>query len=96
MRTSSPASLFLLITALIGVCQGYFRMNCGIVQTGRLDPVVSPGKINGHVHKVSGASSTYHPMLFHGNFPPFSVTPRIPHVLRSILLTANVIFMTKH
>lgn len=59
MYTSSPTSLVFLVTALSGVCQGYWRMGCGTVQTGRLDPVVSPGKINAHVHKVSGPSSMY-------------------------------------
>jgi len=35
----------------------FFRMSCGIVQTGRIDPIVSPGKIAGHVHKIAGGSS---------------------------------------
>ena len=29
-------------------------MSCGIIQTGRIDPVVSPGKIAGHAHKIAG------------------------------------------
>lgn len=32
-------------------------MNCGVIQTGRVDPIVSPGAVAGHVHKVSGASN---------------------------------------
>ncbi|KAI1401782.1 hypothetical protein F4819DRAFT_456715 [Hypoxylon fuscum] len=35
----------------------YWRMSCSLIQTGRLDPNVSPGKIASHVHKVSGASN---------------------------------------
>ena len=35
----------------------YWRMSCGLIQTGRLDPVVNPGSLSGHVHKVSGANS---------------------------------------
>ena len=42
----------------------FFRMSCGIVQTGRIDPVISPGKFATHAHKIAGAeniglSSTY-------------------------------------
>jgi len=32
-------------------------MNCGIVQTGRLDPVISFGSVSSHVHKIAGGSS---------------------------------------
>ncbi|MCJ1434081.1 hypothetical protein MMC27_003447 [Xylographa pallens] len=32
-------------------------MQCGITQTGRIDPVVSPGKISSHVHKIAGSSN---------------------------------------
>ncbi|KAI1652615.1 WSC-domain-containing protein [Daldinia decipiens] len=35
----------------------YWRMSCSIIQTGRLDPNVSPGTVSAHVHKVSGASN---------------------------------------
>ena len=48
-----------ILGALIGVCQGYWRMNCGVVQTGRIDPVVNPGKLAGHAHKIAGASSKH-------------------------------------
>lgn len=32
-------------------------MSCGIVQVGRIDPVVSPGTVANHVHKIAGASN---------------------------------------
>lgn len=35
----------------------YWRMSCSIIQTGRLDPNISPGEVSAHVHKVSGASN---------------------------------------
>ncbi|KAI1084815.1 WSC-domain-containing protein [Whalleya microplaca] len=35
----------------------FWRMSCGLIQTGRLDPIVTPGSISPHVHKVSGASN---------------------------------------
>jgi hypothetical protein len=41
-----------MLTALLG-------MNCGIVQTGRVDPIISPGSVSSHVHKIAGGSSTY-------------------------------------
>lgn len=46
----------------------FWRMNCGLIQTGRLDLIVSPGAVATHVHKISGASnfgpsSTYADLL---------------------------------
>ncbi|KAI1477725.1 WSC-domain-containing protein [Daldinia eschscholtzii] len=35
----------------------YWRMSCSLIQTGRLDPNISPGVVSAHVHKVSGASN---------------------------------------
>ncbi|KZF19119.1 WSC-domain-containing protein [Xylona heveae TC161] len=35
----------------------YWRMSCSTVQTGRIDPVVSPGMVSSHVHKLVGASN---------------------------------------
>ena len=55
---ASAKSFFLVLAALTGVCQGYWRMGCGTVQTGRIDPIVNPGKLSGHAHKIVGASST--------------------------------------
>jgi hypothetical protein len=36
-----------------------FIVNCGIIQTGRVDPIISPNTVASHVHKVAGASSTF-------------------------------------
>ena len=54
-----PTFSALIIATLTGVSQAYWRMSCGIIQTGRIDPVVNPGKIAGHVHKIAGASSEF-------------------------------------
>lgn len=36
---------------------GFFRINCGVVQTGRIDPLVSPNLVAAHVHTIVGGSS---------------------------------------
>ena len=52
------------LLGLIGPTSAFWRLSCGIVQSGRVDPVVSPGKLASHAHKIAGAenigiSSTY-------------------------------------
>jgi hypothetical protein len=32
-------------------------VSCGIIQVGRVDPVISPGSVANHVHKIAGASN---------------------------------------
>ena len=32
-------------------------MNCGVVQMGRIDPIISPDSISSHVHKIAGGSN---------------------------------------
>ncbi|KAI9818427.1 MAG: hypothetical protein M1827_000486 [Pycnora praestabilis] len=59
--------LALATATFISAADGYWRMNCGVVQVGRIDPVVSPGAISSHTHKLVGASnigfnSTYETM----------------------------------
>lgn len=46
--------------ALLGIANpasAFWRLSCGTVQSGRVDPVVSPGKLAGHAHKVAGAEN---------------------------------------
>ncbi|KAI9847201.1 MAG: hypothetical protein M1837_003065 [Sclerophora amabilis] len=53
-RIAAPA----LITAIsVGFADGFWRLSCNLIQTGRIDPVVNPGRTSGHVHKISGASN---------------------------------------
>ncbi|KAI1465850.1 uncharacterized protein F4812DRAFT_437801 [Daldinia caldariorum] len=58
---SSRIMFFFIIFAVLLAClqgaEAYWRMSCSLIQTGRLDPIVSPGVASAHVHKVSGASN---------------------------------------
>ncbi|KAJ9132986.1 WSC-domain-containing protein [Pleurostoma richardsiae] len=45
------------ILAELGRVDAYWRMSCGIIQVGRVDPIISPGTVSGHVHKIAGGSS---------------------------------------
>ncbi|KAL5608539.1 hypothetical protein FOBRF1_009036 [Fusarium oxysporum] len=48
---------FLGMLALAAWVEGYWRMSCSIIQTGRVDPIIAPGTFSAHVHKLSGASN---------------------------------------
>ena len=56
---NSVSGLLLGLTAASFVTQAdaFWRTACSVAQTGRIDPILSPGHISGHVHKLSGASS---------------------------------------
>ncbi|MCJ1478593.1 hypothetical protein MMC13_007274 [Lambiella insularis] len=56
MSSITLTFLVLILTALTEV-RAFWRMECGIIQTGRIDPIVSPGKLSGHAHKIAGASN---------------------------------------
>jgi hypothetical protein len=46
-----------LALAMAGYSDAFFRMSCpGRVVRERVDPIVSPGAIAGHVHTVSGGA----------------------------------------
>ena len=48
--------LFFLATFLTPV-DAYFRHLChGQLARGRIDPIISPGKLSMHVHNIQGAS----------------------------------------
>ncbi|KAF7562350.1 hypothetical protein G7046_g1797 [Stylonectria norvegica] len=55
MVNVSRALLGLLLIA--ASTDAYWRMSCSLIQTGRVDPIINPGHVAGHVHKVSGASN---------------------------------------
>ncbi|KAJ9642948.1 hypothetical protein H2199_004470 [Coniosporium tulheliwenetii] len=42
---------------LLGVADAFWRMSCGRVQTGRIDPIVTPGRISGHAHTIVGSNN---------------------------------------
>ncbi|KAF9779950.1 hypothetical protein IL306_000936 [Fusarium sp. DS 682] len=48
---------FLALLAFVALAEGYWRMSCSIIQTGRVDPIIAPGTFSAHVHKLSGASN---------------------------------------
>lgn len=41
----------------IGMVDAFFRVNCGKIQTGRIDPIVNPGAVAAHAHTIVGGSS---------------------------------------
>lgn len=57
MFVSKSALLLLSLGFLTGFSDAFWRMSCSIIQTGRIDPIVSPGEVSSHVHKISGASN---------------------------------------
>jgi len=57
MRSFDISASALSILALASSASAFWRMPCpGRVTTERLDPIVSPGGVSGHVHTVSGSN----------------------------------------
>ncbi|TKA82437.1 hypothetical protein B0A49_00036 [Cryomyces minteri] len=52
-----PVLGLILASALIDSVDAFWRMNCAVIQTGRVDPVVNPGKLAAHAHTIIGASN---------------------------------------
>jgi len=46
-----------LVLAYASVANAFWRMNCAIVNTGRIDPLVNPGTVAAHAHTIVGGSS---------------------------------------
>jgi len=66
-----PPWFWLVATILLNGVDAYWRMPCGVIQTGRLDPIINPGAISSHVHKISGPpninlSSSYDTLQHNG------------------------------
>ncbi|KAK5193940.1 hypothetical protein LTR99_005830 [Exophiala xenobiotica] len=55
MKISTSSSLALSIASWFASADAFWRMNCGIAQVGRIDPILSPNAISGHTHLLSGA-----------------------------------------
>lgn len=53
------SSILVAVLSLISTkgVDAFFRINCAIIQTGRVDPIVNPGAIAAHAHTIVGASS---------------------------------------
>jgi len=65
-RKSSLRELLIAVATCVSTVEasGFWRTDCGRIETGRIDPIVSPGKVSSHVHNVAGAynfdeNSTY-------------------------------------
>ncbi|KAJ9631628.1 hypothetical protein H2203_000027 [Taxawa tesnikishii (nom. ined.)] len=41
----------------VGVVDAFWRMNCDVVQTGRVDPIVNPGALAAHAHTIVGGNN---------------------------------------
>ncbi|GAB7342552.1 hypothetical protein MBLNU457_g0730t1 [Dothideomycetes sp. NU457] len=58
MRSSQVSRLIPgLVLAYAGLTNAFWRMNCGVIQTGRVDPLVNPGAIAAHAHTIVGGSN---------------------------------------
>ncbi len=61
------------LTGLAVTVDAYWRMPCGLIQTGRVDAVINPGMISPHVHGLVGAASKF----------PLIITLTLFYVLRN-------------
>lgn len=50
-------SSLVVLGALTGFSNAFWRMSCTVIQTGRIDPVQYSSRVADHVHKIAGASS---------------------------------------
>ena len=50
-------SVLLSLLATLPSSHGFWRLGCGIAQRGRIDPIITPGDVSGHVHMLSGATN---------------------------------------
>lgn len=58
MQPLRPSSRLAVAAILAVEAQaGFWRMNCGRILTGRVDPVVYPGAISAHAHNIVGGYS---------------------------------------
>ena len=49
--------LVAVVTTLASSVDAYWRMSCpGTLLEGRLDPIVTPGKVSGHTHVILGGN----------------------------------------
>lgn len=56
-RTVVAATICL---SLVGNASAFWRLQCeGILGVGRLDPIINPGDISGHVHTIKGGNGMF-------------------------------------
>ena len=57
MAAYSRFILGLAISTLVSQTSAFWTVPCSNIQTERIDPILAPGVVSGHVHKISGAQS---------------------------------------
>ncbi|KAI1617496.1 WSC domain-containing protein [Exophiala viscosa] len=57
MANFQHALLAIFLSLSFGNVDAFWRMRCGTVQVGRVDPIISPGGVSGHAHTIAGASN---------------------------------------
>lgn len=63
MRLFDPALTGILFVLSLVQVEAFWRLVCGTIQTGRVDPIISPGGVAGHGHTVSGPISISDPRM---------------------------------
>ncbi|KAF2218314.1 hypothetical protein BDZ85DRAFT_311109, partial [Elsinoe ampelina] len=51
------SALLINFLLLVSSAEAFWRMNCGIIQVGRVDPIINPGALAQHAHTISGGSN---------------------------------------
>ncbi|KIW47070.1 uncharacterized protein PV06_02678 [Exophiala oligosperma] len=57
MTSFQSALLCIFLSLTFGHVEAFWRMRCGTVQVGRVDPIVSPGGVAGHCHTIAGPNN---------------------------------------
>ncbi|KAK3062360.1 hypothetical protein LTS18_004206 [Coniosporium uncinatum] len=57
MRSYGFISSFVGVAAFVGDAAAFFRINCGRILDGRIDPIISPGRVSGHLHTLVGSAN---------------------------------------
>ena len=47
----------LAVLSFLGTADAFWRLNCGIFQIGRIDPIISTNEVAGHAQKIVGGGS---------------------------------------
>ncbi|KAL8667681.1 MAG: hypothetical protein Q9202_000536 [Teloschistes flavicans] len=55
MHYSTLSTSTLVVGLLAGSSQAFWRLPCSVAQESRIDPIINPGAVSGHAHKIAGA-----------------------------------------
>ena len=66
MHFNAPKSFMLgTLASLAGPVSGFWRMSCpSSLLAARMDPIIDPGKVSGHVHTIAGGSGFDYNMTY--------------------------------